>query len=132
MIYSCVSENTPFINWDITITSDEGRHIVSWTQSHFTNNGRIRREREPIQAVLEVTYSNSTSIASTITLPMEPQTYTIQCNSIIARNIPRSSIASKSAILSLLKNILQHFIFPIVQKVCIKVNKATYLLGYCA
>ena len=120
MIYSCVSENTPFINWDITITSEEGRHIVSWTQSHFTNNGRIRREREPIQAVLEVTYSNSTSIASTITLPMEPQTYTIQCNSVIARNIPRTSIASKSAILSLLKLFYSTFFSPLCKKYALK------------
>ena len=94
MIYTCVSENSPVINWDI---SEQGRRIASWSVSHFTNYGTLIRENEPIEAVLEVAYSNSTFIASTITLTltMDPQTYTIQCNKIIARNIPKASVISK-------------------------------------
>ena len=94
VIYSCC-DNTPFINWGIF---EQGTHIASWTVSHFTS--RLRRETEPIEAVVEVTYSNLTFIASTIilTLPLDHQPYTIYCNSDIARNIPRAS-ASKSAIM---------------------------------
>ena len=91
MIYSCVNSKKFFINWDIF---DQGGKIASWGVSHFSE--RLTRESEPIEAVLEVTYSNSTSIASTIilTLPV-PETYTIKCNTIIAENIPTSSLASK-------------------------------------
>ena len=94
MIYTCVSENSPVINWDIL---EQGRGIASWSVSHFTNDGRLTRETEPIEAVLQITYSNSTFIASTIilTLTMDPQMYTIKCNKIIAGNIPRSSLTSK-------------------------------------
>ena len=94
MIYTCVSENSPVINWDIL---EQGRRIASWSVSHLTNDGRLIRETEPIEAVLQITYSNSTFIASTIilTLTMDPQMYTIECNKIIARNIPRSSLTSK-------------------------------------
>ena len=90
LIYSCVSDS-PGINWDI---SEQGRLIASWSVSHFTNNGRLLRESEPIEAVLEVTYSNSTFIASTIklTISMDLQ---IQCNNIIAKNIQRSSLTGK-------------------------------------
>ena len=99
MIYTCVSENSPVINWDI---SDQGRRIASWSVSHLTNDGRLIRESEPIEAVLEVAYSNSTFIASTIiqTLTMDPQTYTIQCNKIIARNIPKTSVISSQIIIT--------------------------------
>ena len=79
VIYKCVSENAPVINWDIL---EQGTPIASWTVSHFSIG--FRRESEPIQAVLEVTYSNSTFIVSTILLKplMDPQTFTIRCNSI--------------------------------------------------
>ena len=85
MIYTCVSEDIPILNWDIL---EQGRRIASWGISHFSS--RFRRETEPIEAVLEVTYSNLTYIASTIvlTLPLDHQPYTIRCNSDIARNIP--------------------------------------------
>ena len=91
VIYSCVSSETLFINWDIF---DQGGKIASWGVSHFSE--RLTRVNEPIEAVLEVTYSNSTFIASTIivTLPV-PETYTIKCNTIIAENIATSSLASK-------------------------------------
>ena len=96
VIYSCVSDNTPFINWDIL---EQGRKIASWAVSHITNNGRLIRESEPLETVLEVTYSNSTFIASTITLTTtrDPQTYTIACNRIITENVPRTSLKSKSS-----------------------------------
>ena len=95
MIYSCVSEDLPILNWHIL---EQGTLIASWAVSHFSRG--LRRETDPIEAVLEVTYSNLTFIASTIilTLPLDHQPYTIYCNSDIARNIPRPS-ASKSAIM---------------------------------
>ena len=101
VIYSCVSDNTPVINWDI---SEQGIPIASWTVTHFTSDGRLIRESEPIETVLEVTYSNSTFIASTIILilAMEPQIITVSCNSIIPENIPRTSVKSKSSFKKLL------------------------------
>ena len=101
VIYSCVSDNTPVINWDI---SEQGILIASWSVIHFINDGRLIRETEPIEAVLEVTYSNSTFIASTIILilAMDPQTITVSCNSIIPENIPRTSFKNKSSFKKLL------------------------------
>ena len=101
VIYSCVSDNTAVINWDI---SEQGTLIASSTVSHVTNDGRLIRESEPIEAVLEVTYSNLTFIASTIILilSMDPQTVTVACNSIILENIPRTSVKSKSSFNKLL------------------------------
>ena len=95
MIYSCVSENTPVKNRDVL---EQGRLFASWGVSQFTNDGRLIRKSEPLEAVLEVTYSNSTFIASTITLTltMDPQTSIIR-NSIIAENVPRNSLKSTSS-----------------------------------